>query len=153
MATDTPAHGTRNYSAPELIRGEAGSAHSDQFSLATILFEMMSGKLPYGDLGDHPSPQKTAARIHPHHFTALQHHTDLYPVWIGQALQKALSAKPSERYPALSELFHDLKQANPTFRLDQHKPLLERDPLAFWRGLSIALFIVNLLLIMLLIEQ
>ncbi len=142
-----PAHGTRNFSAPELVRGEPGSAQSDQFSLAVILYEMLCGKLPYGDLGDHPSPQKAAARIHPHRFTALQHQTDLYPVWVGQALQKALSENPTERYPALSELSQDLKRANPTFRVDHHKPLLERDPLSFWKWLSVMLFITNLLLL------
>src|SRR5690606_17250767 len=40
--------GTAQYSAPEYFLGESGTTRSDQFSLAVITYEMLSGKLPYG---------------------------------------------------------------------------------------------------------
>lgn len=41
--------GTKNYTAPEYLMGMAGSNKSDLFSLGVIAYEMLTGKLPYGD--------------------------------------------------------------------------------------------------------
>ena len=40
--------GTAQYSAPEYFVGEQGTARSDQFALAAITYQMLSGELPYG---------------------------------------------------------------------------------------------------------
>ncbi len=40
--------GTALYSAPEYFIGEIGSSRSDLFSLAVIVYQMISGDLPYG---------------------------------------------------------------------------------------------------------
>ncbi len=40
--------GTVQYTAPEYFLGEAGSERSDLFSLAVIVYQMLSGRLPYG---------------------------------------------------------------------------------------------------------
>ncbi|MBT3719870.1 MAG: bifunctional protein-serine/threonine kinase/phosphatase [Gammaproteobacteria bacterium] len=142
--------GTRNYTAPEIIAGGSGSPFSDQFSLAVILYEMLSGKLPYGDLGDHPSIEKLLRKIKHSHYTVLNHHTKEVPVWMAASIQKALDPSPAKRYPAFSEFYHDLIQANPLFRIDHHTPFIERDPLSFWRGLSLLLIVTNITLLILL---
>jgi serine/threonine-protein kinase len=36
------------YSAPEVLRGEPATAASDQFSLGVVLYEMLSGRHPFG---------------------------------------------------------------------------------------------------------
>lgn len=143
-------HSTRNYSAPELFQGSAGSPLSDQFSLAVILFEMLCGKLPYGDLGDHPSTRKILQKIQSSHFTAPHHYRGDLPDWIGHPLQQALSPSPTDRYPALSELYQDLMQPNPSFQQESFQPLIERDPLVFWRTLALILALGNLILLILL---
>jgi serine/threonine-protein kinase len=40
--------GTPNYMAPEQVRGEALDGRADLFSMAAILFEMLSGKMAFG---------------------------------------------------------------------------------------------------------
>ena len=40
--------GTAQYSAPEYFIGEMGSSKSDLYSLGLIVYQMISGKLPYG---------------------------------------------------------------------------------------------------------
>jgi len=139
--------GTYDYSAPEIIGGSRGSTYSDQFSLGVLTYELLSGKLPYGSFGDRPSTKKVLNKIQHSGFTALHHQREDLPIWVGQALQKALDPSPKSRYPALSEFYQDLMQANPQFLLDSYKPLLERDPLLFWRGASLVLALLNIALL------
>jgi len=49
--------GTRNYAAPECLRGKRCSFSSDLFSFGTILYEILTGKLPYGE-SDRPQLRK-----------------------------------------------------------------------------------------------
>ena len=41
--------GTLNYTAPECLQGNPGTNVSDLFSLGVITYEMLTGKLPYGE--------------------------------------------------------------------------------------------------------
>jgi hypothetical protein len=69
---------------------------------------------------------------------------------VDAALAKAVAKKPSERTDALSALIEDLKRPNVSLDYDRPRPLMERDPLVFWRGLSAALaFLVAVLLVLL----
>jgi hypothetical protein len=65
-------------------------------------------------------------------------------------LEKAVHPDPQQRYAHLSEFIHDLSHPNPAFMNKAARPLLERNPLGFWRGLAIALALLNLILIYLL---
>ena len=53
-------------------------------------------------------------------------------------------AKPQE---ALSALVHDLRQPGPQHLRRERSPLLERDPLQFWRSLALLLALAVLLLL------
>ncbi len=146
----TRVQGTRNYTAPEVIKGGLGNALSDQFSLAIIVYEMLCGKLPYGDMGDSPSVKKMLSKIHSTQFTALYHHTKGIPEWISDTLQKACNPSPSHRYEALSEFYHGLTQSTSEFRINHRQPWIERDPLTFWRSLALVLTLLNAVLLILL---
>lgn len=50
----------------------------------------------------------------------------------------------------LYEFIYDLKHPNPSFNTPEFRPLLERNPLTFWRSLTIVLLVINMLLIYLL---
>lgn len=143
----TRIHSTRNYTAPEILQGGPGSPLSDQFSLGVILYEMLCGKLPYGELGDHPSVKKISQKIQHRHYTAPHHYREDLPHWISSTLQKAISPAAAERYPALTELYQDLTRPNPSFQVESFQPLIERDPLLFWKTLSLILLTLNLLLL------
>ena len=50
------------------------------------------------------------------------------------------------RYAEVSEFVFDLCNPNADFSHENQRPLLERDPLGFWRGLAIASLLLNLVL-------
>jgi serine/threonine protein kinase len=135
-----PLLGTAAYTAPEYFLGEAGSERSDLFSLGVIAYQMLSGKLPYGAA---VAKTRTAAEQRRLAYQPLAEHRRDVPMWVDGALKKALHPDPNRRYAELSELVHDLRHANAAL-LARHPPLIERNPLAFWKGVSLLLAIAVL---------
>jgi hypothetical protein len=73
------------------------------------------------------------------------------PAWVDGALRKAVHPDPRQRYRELSEFLFDLRrQPNGTFLEAERTPLLERNPLLFWKCASAALVGAVLVLIFLL---
>ncbi len=64
------------------------------------------------------------------------------PGWVDGALKMALHPDPARRYDAMSEFVSDLRTPNPRFQHERHAPLLERDPVLFWKALCLILAIV-----------
>ncbi|VAX00885.1 Serine/threonine protein kinase [hydrothermal vent metagenome] len=141
--------GTKNYTAPEYLLGQPGSNRSDIFSLGTITYELLTGKLPYGDALDRTEGRSAVAKLK---YQPSYHHNPMIPVWMDRAIKKAVHPEAKQRYDILSEFIHDLSHPNPNFMDDASVPLLERNPIAFWRGLSIALAIGNGVLLYLLLR-
>jgi serine/threonine protein kinase len=136
--------GTLNYTAPEYHLGQRGSTRSDLFSLAVITYEMLNGALPYGPMPSQPDKHRLAKLVYVPSF----HHNDRVPVWVDGALKKATALNPQLRYGDLSEFLYDLGHPNPAFlNTPQHQPLMERNPLLFWQGLSLLLLLVNFILL------
>ena len=144
QAIDTDSEhrlGTARYSAPEYRVGPAADSRADLFSLAVIAYEMLTGgHHPWGDAFENAESPGQFARLH---YTPAYRHNPLVPVWIDGALRKALDFSPTQRHPALSEFLFDLKRPNPAYlREAADLPLLERDPLRLWKGLSLILGIL-----------
>lgn len=136
--------GTRNYTAPEYLLGEPGSNRSDIFSLGTISYELLTGKLPYGESLENDGAARAATKLI---YQTSTRHNPMIPLWMDRTLQKAVHPDPQQRYDTLSEFVHDLSHPNPEFMKIQHRPLLEKDPTEFWRLLAIAMLLSNLILI------
>ena len=132
--------GTVNYTAPEYHRGEIASNRSDIFSLGIIAYEMLTGELPYS------KPLTPRNLKHLRYISARQHNPEI-PFWMDKALEKAVRLDSQRRYEKLSEFTYDLSQPNPEFLRQERARLLERNPIAFWRGLSIILLLINLWLL------
>jgi hypothetical protein len=60
----------------------------------------------------------------------------MVPVWMDAALRKAVEIPWRRRYAVLSELLYDLRHPNGAFLKQKARPLIERDPLRFWKGLA-----------------
>src|SRR6266852_7775731 len=91
--------GTVEYMSPEQVRGEETDARSDIYSLGTLLYEMLTGRVPFNStseyelmrcqIEDTPTPPRALA--------------PQVPVAVEQAIMCALAKKPEARYQSASE--------------------------------------------------
>lgn len=136
--------GTHQYAAPEYFLGRAGTEKSDQYSLGLVAYELLTGALPYGDgVADATTPKAQAALFYVP-ATQLAPHV---PDWMDAAIAKAVSIDPAQRYEALSEFMTDLTRPGATARERASVPLMARDPLLFWKSVSLVLFLIVLWLL------
>lgn len=131
--------GTLAFSAPELFLGEAASVHSDQYALAAIAYQMLSGRLPYGTQAARTRSRAEQARLA---YTPVVHADCDLPVWIDDTLARALHPEPHMRFAELSEFVQAMRM--PSSTAPQRQPLLARNPLRFWQGLCVLLLLALL---------
>ena len=134
--------GTVQYMAPEYFLGEVANARSDQFSLGVIAYQMLSGRLPYG--AEVSRARSRAAQRQLRYQSVLASDREI-PAWIDEVLRRAVHPDPNKRYPELSEFVHELRHPNATYLSRTRAPLLERNPVAFWRGVALILGVLLLL--------
>jgi serine/threonine protein phosphatase PrpC len=131
--------GTINYIAPETLLTMKADHLSDLFSLGVICYEMLTGELPY-------KPKARANNSYTDyqqwHYRSIKQHRNDLPIWLDLTLQQATQANPSLRSQAFSEFYVNLTKPN-VEAIDEYKslPLLQRNPVKFWQGLSLTLFI------------
>jgi hypothetical protein len=106
-----------------------------------IAYELLTGKLPYGKGF---AGRRDVGRLE---YIPAATLNDAVPAWIDAALARAVHKNPLHRTDVLSALVEDLRRPNPDYLDAPPRPLLERNPTAFWRGLAIALFLINLVLL------
>ncbi|MDV7340203.1 bifunctional protein-serine/threonine kinase/phosphatase [Terasakiella sp. A23] len=131
---DSDILGTVQYTAPEYFLGYAGTSASDLFSLGVIAYEMLTGKLPYGTKVNHVRTQKDLRKLT---FKSTLASKEPLPDWIEYALQKAVHLNTAKRYLTFSEFLKDLRKPAPDFKSKNALPLMERNPVLFWQGLSL----------------
>lgn len=136
--------GTAQYAAPEYMLGESGSTRSDMFSLGVIVYQMLSGKLPYGA---QVARCKTRAEQKKLRYASLLDADRGIPVWIDGAISRAVHPDPRKRYENLSEFVFDLRHPNKAFLDRPNPPLLERHPVLFWKSLSFVLTVIIIALL------
>ncbi|MEO8064109.1 MAG: bifunctional protein-serine/threonine kinase/phosphatase [Pseudomonadota bacterium] len=144
-AAETHLLGTVQYTAPEYFLGEPGTPASDQFSLGVIAYQMLSGRLPYGA---EVSRARTRAAQRRLTYRSVLDDDRETPAWIDAVLTKATHPDPLKRYQELSEFVHDLRHPNAAYLSRTRRPLLERNPAAFWKGVSLILAIVIVVLLL-----
>jgi serine/threonine protein phosphatase PrpC len=136
--------GTAQYTAPEIFLDERATPRADLFSLGIITYQMLTGRLPYG--AEVAKCQTRAAQNRLQYASVLEDERDI-PAWIDGALRKAVHPNPAKRYEELSEFVQDLRHPNPAFLNRHHAPLIERNPLVFWKSVSLVLALLVMVLV------
>jgi serine/threonine protein kinase len=99
--------GTPNYMSPEQVQGHAVDGRADQFSLAVIAYEVLTGEKPF--VADHlPSLLYRIVREDP---VPPQRLNPTLSPQVEVVLRKALSKNASERYPTAVEFVEALADA------------------------------------------
>jgi serine/threonine protein kinase/tetratricopeptide (TPR) repeat protein len=97
--------GTVSYMSPEQARGAEVDDRTDLWSLGVVLYEMLTGRLPFG--GDHEQAViYSILNKEPEPVTALR--TGV-PKELERIVLKALAKSPNERYQHMDELLVDLR--------------------------------------------
>jgi serine/threonine protein phosphatase PrpC len=137
--------GTAQYTAPEYFLGDSGTTRSDLFSLGVITYQMLTGKLPYGT--QVAKARTRAAQNRLNYRSVLDDEREI-PAWIDDAIRKTVQPNPNKRYEDLSEYIYDLRHPNQAFLNKTRPPLMERNPVIFWKSVSLilSLIIVTLLI-------
>jgi len=100
----TPAMGTPDYMAPEQVKGKRGDARTDIYSLGAILYEMVTGSVPFEGAnpfiimnsrlsGDPVAPRKKNDKISPQ---------------VEEIILHAMARNPQDRYATALEMKNEL---------------------------------------------
>ncbi|SFM35048.1 bifunctional protein-serine/threonine kinase/phosphatase [Marinobacter zhejiangensis] len=125
--------GTALYMAPEYFMGELGTTRSDLYSLGVLAYHLLSGKFPYdADV----ARTTTAASLLRLNYRSVLNDERAIPAWVDETLRKAVHPNPEKRYQELSEFTYDLRHPNKAYLNKTRPPLIERNPVAVWQGIS-----------------
>jgi serine/threonine-protein kinase len=103
-ANITATLGTPNYISPEQVKGKRGDARSDIYAVGAMLYEMLTGKLPF--TGGSPMEVMNDRLLnYPVPPTVLN--TSISPQ-LQETLYRAMERDPRNRYAKASEFAHDL---------------------------------------------
>ena len=150
-ANFTTALGTPDYISPEQVKGKRGDGRSDIYSMGVILYEMLTGKLPFSGptplaamndrLLNHPVPPRVAdPSISPQ---------------MQEILYRALERDPKNRYPRAEEFLHDLEHPDAVGVEDRDEirdwqnrksPLLRK--ILYYGGLALIPVVILLLMVL-----
>src|SRR5579859_2626330 len=122
--------GTPDYMAPEQVQGDRGDARTDLYAVGVMLYEMLTGEVPYQ--GDSPLAVMSQ-RVNTDAPLLRRKRPDL-PPQLEAVVWRALRREPGERYASMAELRHDLEHLDqvhvPEYPMDTGRaPIVAREHL------------------------
>ncbi|MDX6447200.1 MAG: eukaryotic-like serine/threonine-protein kinase [Blastocatellia bacterium] len=106
--------GTVSYMSPEQARGAHVDARTDIFSLGVLLYEMLSGRLPF----EGASPSEIIVSIIQKRQRPLARYTPEIPQELERIVAKSLSKNRDDRYQSLKDMLIDLKRLKRQLELE-----------------------------------
>jgi tetratricopeptide (TPR) repeat protein/tRNA A-37 threonylcarbamoyl transferase component Bud32 len=111
--------GTPYYMSPEQVKGEPAGPRSDIYSLGIILYEMVTGSVPYGGNSVYEvmiqrlqKPPRPPRELNPQ-----------IPGYVEKILERCLAVDPNARYQTVREILTDLESGtfHTTMKFELHK--------------------------------
>lgn len=99
--------GTPEYMAPEHLHGDTTDERADIYSLAAVLYELLTGKRPF----DGQTAYDIAARALTAPLTPPSTYDPTIPAALDHVVLTALSREPNDRYPTMAEFALALRRA------------------------------------------
>ncbi len=98
--------GTAAYLAPELVRGEEATPTTDVYSLGVVLYQFLTGRLPYegSSLAELAVRQQNERPLHPRTYNGDVSES------VGAAVMRALDPDPEIRYRSAAEMSDGLQR-------------------------------------------
>lgn len=119
---------TPEYASPEQVKHEPVSTVSDVYSLGVLLYEMLTGSLPYHFIKRSPAAiEKTICNTIPPLPSTITGNKELCGD-LDSVIMKALKKNPGERYPSVDRLSDDL------LRYQQSLPISARKDSLFYHS-------------------
>lgn len=141
--------GTATYSDPKYLLGKNTGVQGDLYALATITYEIFTGKLPYGDK---IAECQTAFEYDRLRYVSATVANPVIPMWFDRTLERGVSFDLERRYTNIAEFIQDLKKPNPSYLLDDPKVTKNKSQVLFWQLLS-GFWILMLVLVVALFTQ
>ena len=99
--------GSVHYFSPEHARGGFTDAKSDLYSLGVVMYEMLTGRVPF----DADTPVSVALKqVQEEPIDPIQYNKDI-PISIDRIILKAMQKEPSLRYESADDMLYDLDMA------------------------------------------
>lgn len=95
--------GTPAYMAPERLQGSPFDGRSDVFSVGVVLYQMLTGRLPFD--AEYPAILHQILEQDP---PPLSSFLSAYPPQLEQIIEKSLAKKPGDRYAGAGDMAADL---------------------------------------------
>lgn len=115
--------GSVHYLSPEQARGSIATKQSDIYSLGIILFELLTGKVPFEG--------ETAVSIALKHFReeipSVREQNKKIPQALENVIIKATAKEPAERYSSVNEMAADLKTVLDPQRANEPRLRIQQD--------------------------
>jgi len=133
--------GTPSYLAPERFIGGTINEASEIFAIGVTLYEVLTGKFPYGEI----EPFQTPTFKTPLSPSKINKNI---PDWLSSIILRAIEKDSDFRYKNYSEMLFESnnpQKVKPYF--DKDRPLIERNPVLFYKIGFIIEFIIILALL------
>ncbi len=138
--------GTPSYMAPELFAGARANEVSDLYACGVTLYELLTGKYPYGEIEPFQTPRFGVP-------TAPTRYRPDTPEWLESIVLKACARAPKDRFETAEEFMLALERgAGRPLATTRRVPLAQRNPTLALKVVAVISLILNLLLIVLLMK-
>lgn len=117
------AIGSVHYISPEQVRGQNTDNRSDIYSIGIMMYEMLTGKLPFqSETAVSVALQQLSEEAPP-----ISSYADGVPKGMEQIVMKAIAKEPENRYQSAQEMRADLQalKANPAMIFDNNSKMAE----------------------------